>query len=94
MEIKNIKEQGGGYFKAEDNGEEAGRMTYSNAGPDKFIIDHTEVRPMYSGHGVGNKMVQAAVEYARENNLKIVPLCSFARSVFMKDDSIKDVLYQ
>lgn len=93
MEIKNIKEQGGGYFKAENLGEEAGRMTYSDAGPDKFIISHTEVRPKYAGQGVGTQMVMKCVEYARDNNLKIIPLCSFAKSVFVKDDSIRDVLY-
>ena len=93
MEYRNIKEHGGGYFKAEDKGEEAGRMTYSDAGPDKFIISHTEVRPKYAGQGVGTQMVMTCVEYARENNLKVIPLCSFAKSVFVKDDSIRDVLY-
>lgn len=93
MEIKNIKEHGGGHFRAEDNGEEAGRMTYSDADGNKFIINHTEVRPKYAGQGVGTQMVISCVEYARANNLKVVPLCSFAKSVFIKDDSIRDVLY-
>lgn len=88
-----MKERGGGYFQADHDGEEAGRMTYSNAGSDKFIIDHTEVRAKYEGHGVGTMMVRACVEYARENDLKIVPLCSFARSVFVKNEEIRDVLY-
>ena len=93
MKIKNIKEHGGGYFRAEDGSEEAGRMTYSDAGPDKFIISHTEVRPKYAGRGVGTQMVMACVDYARENNLKVVPLCAFAKSVFVKNDDIRDVLY-
>ncbi|MDL2320626.1 N-acetyltransferase, partial [Alistipes sp. OttesenSCG-928-B03] len=73
MKIKHITEHGGGYFMADDNGEECGRMTYSNAGPDKFIIDHTEVRRARQGEGVGRKMVNAAVEFARGNDLKIIP---------------------
>ena len=93
MKIKNVKEHGGGYFKADDKGEEAGRMTYADAGSDKFIINHTEVRPKYAGQGVGTQMVMSCVDYARANNLKVIPLCSFAKSVFVKNDSIRDVLY-
>ena len=92
MEYKNIKQHGGGYFQALDNGKKAGRMTYSDAGP-KIIIDHTEVSPEYAGRGVGTGMVMACVDYARDNDLRIVPLCPFAKSVFVKDDSIRDVLY-
>lgn len=93
MEYNNIKERGGGYFRAEEHGKEAGRMTYSDAGPDKIIIDHTEVKPEYAGRGVGTGMVMSCVDYARKNNLKVVPLCPFAKSVFVKNDSIRDVLY-
>lgn len=79
---------------AEKDGDECGRMSYSDAGPDKFIISHTEVRPKYSSQGVGTMMVMASVEYARENDLKIVPLCSFAKSIFIKRRDIHDVLYK
>lgn len=93
MDIKHMTEYGGGYFEASQEGEQMGRITYSNAGSDKFIIDHTEVRSKYEGHGIGTQMVRACVEFAREKNLKIVPLCSFARSVFVKYEEIRDVLY-
>ena len=93
MEIKNVKEGNGGNFRAEIDGSEAGLMSYSNAGADKFIIDHTEVRPKYAGKGVGKAMVMSAVEYARDNNIKIIPLCPFAKGVFVKDESIRDVLF-
>ncbi len=92
MKIKHIKEPGGGYFKAEQDGREAGRMTYSDAGS-KIIIDHTEVAPEFQGRGVGKQMVSACVDYARENGLKIVPLCSFARGVFDRVPELADVRY-
>jgi hypothetical protein len=37
-------------------------------------------------------MVLKAVEYARENGIKIIPLCPFAKSVFDKTPEIRDVL--
>lgn len=92
MEIQQIDRETKGFFKAVDTATEAGRMTYSHAGTDKIIIDHTEVNPEYKGQSVGNQMVLAAVEYARKNNLKIIPLCPFAKSVFEKNKDIHDVL--
>ena len=67
-------------------------MTYTWAGDSKFIIDHTEVSPDFNGKGVGKKLVMAAVDYARANNVKIIPLCPFAKSVFDKVEEIRDVL--
>jgi predicted GNAT family acetyltransferase len=93
MEINQFNSEKRGYFTATEAGTEAGRMTYSWAGPDKFIIDHTEVNAAFSGRGVGKMLVMKAVAYARENKLKIMPLCPFAKSVFDKDPEIADVLF-
>lgn len=92
MEIEQINNETKGFFKAVEDEQEAGRMTYSWAGEKKFIIDHTEVNPAFNGKGVGKKLVMAAVEYARKNDLKIIPLCPFAKSVFDKTEEIRDVL--
>lgn len=93
MEIKQINDIRRGYFEAVEDGKEAGKMTYTWAGDSKFIIDHTEVNAEFNGKGVGKKMVMAAVDYARNNNLKIIPLCPFAKSVFDKTPDINDVLF-
>ena len=93
MEIQQTNDTRRGYFEAREDGKEAGKMTYTWAGDSKFIIDHTEVSPDFNGKGVGKKLVIAAVEYARANNLKIIPLCPFAKSVFDKTPDIRDVLF-
>jgi predicted GNAT family acetyltransferase len=92
MEIQQINDTKRGYFEAIEDGKEAGKMTYTWAGDSKFIIDHTEVSPDFNGKGVGKKLVMAAVDYARTNNVKIIPLCPFAKSVFDKVEEIRDVL--
>ncbi len=92
MEIQQINDTKKGYFEAIEDGKEAGKMTYTWAGDSKFIIDHTEVSPDFNGKGVGKKLVLAAVDYARANNVKIIPLCPFAKSVFDKVEEIRDVL--
>jgi predicted GNAT family acetyltransferase len=93
MEIKQINDIKRGYFEAVEDGKEAGKMTYTWAGDDKFIIDHTEVSEDFAGKGVGKKLLMAVVDYARNNNLKIIPLCPFAKSVFDKTPEINDVLF-
>lgn len=57
-----------------------------------FIIDHTDVADDYRGQGVGHKLLDAVVDFARNNQIKIIPLCPYAKSVFDKDPSIRDVL--
>ena len=93
MVIEQINETKKAYFRAVVNETEAGKMTYTWAGTDKFIIDHTEVNPDFAGQSVGKKMVIEAAQYARENNLKIIPLCPFAKSVFDKTKEIQDLLF-
>jgi len=41
---------------------------------------------------MGEKLVEAGVKYARENNFKILPTCTFARSVFNRTPAYDDVL--
>lgn len=57
-----------------------------------MIIDHTEVADALRGKNAGKQMVAAAVEHARKNNLKILPLCPFAKAVFNKTPDFQDVL--
>jgi len=81
-----------GYFYIEINGNTEAKMTFVFAGTDKIIIDHTEVNEGHNGKGFGKMMVAKAVAFAREKNLKIIPLCPFAKKVFEKTPEFKDVL--
>jgi len=92
MEIIHKEFENKGAFMAQSEGKRAGEMTYSKAGEKLIIIDHTEVDSAFGGQGVGKKMVLAAVDFARENQIKILPLCPFAKAAFDKDSSIQDVL--
>jgi predicted GNAT family acetyltransferase len=92
MKIEHIDEGKKGFFKAVEDDKQAGKMIYTWAGQSKFIIDHTEVHPDFKGEGVGKKMVKAAVDFAKENKLKIIPLCSFAKSVIEKKPEFHEVL--
>lgn len=82
-----------GEWCVEPVGQRLAEMTYSWAGDDKFIIDHTWVDDTLRGQRVGWHFVEQAVAFAREKGVKIIPLCPFAKSVFAKQQQWHDVLY-
>ena len=92
VEIKHTNNESKGVFELYYDGKKAGLMTYSWAGDDKFIIDHTEVDEAYGGKGLGKDLVKAGVEYAREKNVKVIPLCPFAKKAIAKTPEFQDVL--
>lgn len=92
MEIKQEDDGKKGRFFIELDGGTVGEMTYVWAGEQKFIIDHTEVGEALKGQGAGRKLVHAAVEFARNKEVKILPLCPFAKAVFGKTAEYNDVL--
>ncbi|MFH6982761.1 GNAT family N-acetyltransferase [Marinoscillum luteum] len=92
MEVKQEETGHKGSFYVEQEGLRLAEMTYSWAGNDRIIIDHTEVSDKLRGMGVGLQLVEQAVAFAREKGISIIPLCPFARSVFNKKTDLKDVL--
>lgn len=83
--------EGGRFFlsKGEDT---LAEMTYVRSNPHTLVIDHTEVAEELRGQNVGYELVDAAVEYARAEKLKIIPVCVFAAAVFQKKKEYGDVL--
>lgn len=87
-----IKEDGNRFALLNNDEEEIGEMTWSNAGDDIMIIDHTYVSPVYRGQHLAEKLVEKGVEKARLENKKIIPLCPFAKAEFDKNPDYGDVL--
>jgi len=92
MEIKQKDDGTRGSFYIEVDGKKEAQSTYVWAAPDKIIIDHTEVSEALKGKNAGKQLVSKAVEFAREKNIKILPLCPFTAAVFRKTPDYKDVL--
>jgi len=46
----------------------------------RLVLIHTEVPAELEGHGIGGKLVTAAIDEAAAEGLTVVPLCPFARS--------------
>ena len=82
-----------GDFTLEENGVEKGKLHYSWAGISTMIVQHTEVYPEFEHHGNGLLLVEAAINFARKGNFKIIPKCSFTKEMFRQHHEWKDVLW-
>lgn len=56
-----------------------------------FLI-HTEVPPALEGKGVGSAIVEKALQYAKDNGYKVVPLCSFVQSYLKRHQEWDDIV--
>jgi predicted GNAT family acetyltransferase len=91
MEIKQEEHHRTGAFYIDDNGDRLGEMRYL-VRDGVMNIYHTEVSEKLHGKHMGDKLVEAGVKYARENSFKVLPTCTFARSVFNRTPAYDDVL--
>jgi len=41
---------------------------------------HTEVPESHQGQGLADKLAKAALDYAKQNQLKVIPTCRFVRA--------------
>ncbi|MEB2785056.1 GNAT family N-acetyltransferase [Algoriphagus persicinus] len=41
---------------------------------------------------MGLKLLNELVEYVREEEIKVIPLCPFAKAMFKKEEELRDVL--
>lgn len=91
--IENQKDGSKGAFVLYESDLAAGEMTYSWAGEDKIIIDHTGIFEGHNGKGYGRMLLEEAIKFARENKIKIIPLCPYAKAQFDKTPEYQDVLF-
>jgi predicted GNAT family acetyltransferase len=94
MIIKRNQTGNKGKFYAEEDGDLLGELSYAVSSPDKMILEHTEVNKTIRRKGVGSRLVEHAVAYARANHFKIIPTCSFAKSIIGKRPEWQDLLFQ
>ena len=81
----------GGVYRLSVDGHLA-EMTFSRTGERLIIIDHTEVPAALRGRGVGERLIERAVEDARADSFRIFALCPFAAAQFRRHEEWRDVL--
>lgn len=52
--------------------------------PGRVTFNHTGVPPAYQGQGLAARLVEAGLQWARAEGLKVVPACSYVQSYIQR----------
>ena len=77
-------------FVLEEDGYEA-QVIYEMRG-DVLHLTHTLVPGAIGGRGIAAKLVQAAMDYAKANDMKVSPDCSYAEAWIRKNPLYQDLV--
>ncbi|WP_417473945.1 GNAT family N-acetyltransferase [Luteimonas mephitis] len=77
-------------FTTSQEGHEA-FVEYEREG-DVLVITHTIVPPEIGGRGIAGKLVEAALQHARTEGLKVRPDCSYAAAYMRRHPDYADLL--
>ncbi len=80
------------FFVGEDELNPEAYVSYIVDDEGDLIIDSTEVANQLSGQGIGSTLVNMVVEYAKDEDKKIVPQCPFARAVMEREEETKQMI--
>lgn len=58
-----------------------------------ILFPHTEVPTAHEGRGVGSALVEAAMAYARQNGLKVMPVCTFFAGYIVRHPEHHDLVH-
>jgi uncharacterized protein len=83
-EVKlDLNENKEGAFYIMEDAEQMGEMVVSITGSNLTVF-HTEVSTKAEGKGYAKKLLNEMADYARKNNLKVIPLCPYVHAQFKR----------
>jgi len=59
-----------------------------------FVITHVGVYPELRGQGVAGKIVEAGLQYAKQNSLRVIPMCSYAAAYIRRNPQYMELTSQ
>jgi predicted GNAT family acetyltransferase len=59
-----------------------------------FVITHVGVHPELRGQGIAGKITEVSLEYAKENGLRVLPMCSYAAAYIRKHPEYAELTRQ
>ena len=72
-------------------GSEIALLTYRRR-PDCIVYNHTEVPRSFGRLGIAAKLTRAALDYARSQNLRVIPTCPYIAAFIGKHPEYQDLL--
>lgn len=88
MEIKKSELK---FYIGEDEENPLAEICIADKDENTLVIEHTNVSQALAGQGVAKLLVEKVVEFARKENKKVIPKCTYAKSQFEKNSDYNDV---
>ena len=76
------------------NGEYAGEMTFIFKEKKVISVNHTGVDKDLKGKGYGKYLMEEMVKFAREKDLKIIPVCPYVVKMIDRTPEYQDLLFK
>ncbi|HEY0297827.1 MAG TPA: GNAT family N-acetyltransferase [Arachidicoccus sp.] len=93
-EIKlELDELNNGAFNLYEDGHKLGEMVLSIS-KGQLTVYHNEVAPEAEGKGFAKQLLGTMVTYAREHQLKVVPLCPYVHAQFKRHPELYEDVWQ
>ena len=95
MVIKHRENSHKGSFYIEEGNKLLAEISYSFAGADKMVLDQTIINNELSDRNkAGQELLNTLINYSRNKNIKIIPLCRFAKTIIEQNTAYRDVLFK
>ncbi len=91
LEVKKGKDK---FYIGDFEDKPLAEMTFVISGKDILIIDHTSVSDELGGQGAGKKLLKGIVDWARQEDRKIIPLCPYAKAQMERNEEYHDVIHK
>jgi predicted GNAT family acetyltransferase len=83
----------GRFFNDDAQGRLVAEVTYQVLHDGQvYAIDHTFVRDDHRGQGIAGQLIKAVIIKAQDNNVKIDPVCSYAKAFFQRKPEYQAML--
>lgn len=60
----------------------------------KLALTHTEVPVAFEGNGIGGVLAKYAFQYAKDNDLKVLPLCPYMSAYVKRHPEVREVVLE
>lgn len=93
MEDFTIKKGKNKFYVGNNENDFLAQITYVYKEESVILIDHTFVSIELRGKSIAALLLAEVVKFARQENLKVIPVCSYAVAKLTRNDEYKDILF-
>jgi predicted GNAT family acetyltransferase len=59
-----------------------------------IVMTHVGVHPDHRGQGVGGRLTEVALDYAKANSLRVIPMCSYVAAYIRRNPEYAELTKQ